>query len=69
MRRHEKINYVERPSRDLEETKRFFGQAFGGAFEGCAPDYVSFSDQGRDGGFFGSDLMARTDAWTRTDRP
>lgn len=59
---HEKINYVEYPSRDLEATKRFFGQAFGWAFEAYGPDYIAFSDQGLDGGFFRSDLAARTEA-------
>ena len=41
---HEKINYVEFPSNDLIETKRFFKQVFG-------PDYSAFDDQGIDGGF------------------
>ncbi|GAB3036724.1 VOC family protein [Oleiagrimonas citrea] len=61
MLQHEKINYVEYPSRDLEETKRFFGQTFGWAFEDYGPDYAAFSDQGLDGGFFRSDLAARTE--------
>ena len=62
MLKHEKINYVEFPSQDLEGTKRFFGQAFGWAFEDYGPDYVAFSDQGLDGGFFRSDRAARTEA-------
>lgn len=61
MSRHEKINYVEYPSRDLAETKRFFEQAFGWAFEDYGPDYAAFSNQGLDGGFFRSDLAARTE--------
>lgn len=61
MPKHEKINYVEYPSRDLEGTKRFFTRAFGWAFEDYGPDYVAFSDQGLDGGFFRSDLAARTE--------
>src|SRR5690554_8132089 len=59
---HEKINYVEYPSRDLDGTKQFFGQAFGWKFEDYGPDYVAFSDQGLDGGFFRSELAARTEA-------
>lgn len=62
MLRHEKINYVEYPSRDLEETKRFFERAFGWTFEDYGPDYAAFSDQGLDGGFFRSDLAARTES-------
>ena len=61
MSRHEKINYVEYPSRDLTETKRFFEQAFGWSFQDYGPDYAAFSDQGLDGGFFKSDLAARTE--------
>lgn len=60
MPRHEKINYVEYPSRDLAGTQRFFEQAFGWAFEPYGPDYAAFADQGLDGGFFRSDLAART---------
>jgi hypothetical protein len=61
MSRHEKISYVEYPSRDLTETKRFFEQAFGWAFQDYGPGYAAFSDQGLDGGFFKSDLAARTE--------
>lgn len=60
MPQHEKINYVEYPSQDLTATKRFFQQAFGWEFEDYGPDYAAFSDQGLDGGFFRSDLTART---------
>lgn len=59
---HEKINYVEYPARDLGSTKRFFQAAFGWVFEDHGPDYAAFSGQGLDGGFFRSDLAARTDA-------
>jgi predicted enzyme related to lactoylglutathione lyase len=57
---HEKINYVEYPARDLDATKRFFEEAFGWVFEDYGPDYAAFSDQGLDGGFFKSELVART---------
>ena len=57
---HEKINYVEYPARDLAATRRFFQQAFGWAFEDYGPDYVAFADQGVDGGFYRSDMAART---------
>ncbi len=61
MPRHNKINYVEYPSRDLPSTKRFFQQAFGWTFQDYGPDYAAFSDQGLDGGFFKSELAARTE--------
>lgn len=58
---HEKINYVEYPSRDLEATKAFFQTAFDWSFEDYGPDYAAFSGQGLDGGFFKSDLVAKSD--------
>lgn len=58
---HEKINYVEYPSRDLEATKSFFRAAFGWSFEDYGPAYSVFSGQGLDGGFFESDMAASTD--------
>lgn len=61
MSRHEKIDYVEYPSRDMQATKRFFEQAFGWTFEDYGPDYAAFSNQGLDGGFFRSELAARTE--------
>lgn len=57
---HEKINYVEYPARDLAATKRFFEESFGWEFVDYGPDYASFSNQGLDGGFFKSELAART---------
>ena len=58
---HEKINYVEYPSRNLEATKAFFQAAFGWSFADYGPEYAAFSDQGLDGGFFQSDMAASTD--------
>ncbi len=57
---HETINYVEYPARDLGATKRFFHDAFGWEFVDYGPEYAAFSGQGLDGGFFKSDLAART---------
>lgn len=58
---HDKINYVEYPASDLAATKAFFQAAFGWSFVDYGPAYASFADQGLDGGFFQSDLAARTD--------
>ena len=61
MNRHEKINYVEFPAKDIQATKAFFSQVFGWTFEDFGPDYTAFSDEGLDGGFFKSDLSASTE--------
>ncbi|WP_417614525.1 VOC family protein [Oceanisphaera sp.] len=55
-----KINYVEMPSRDLEASKRFFGDAFGWSFIDYGPEYVAIENAGLDGGFFKSEQVATT---------
>ncbi len=60
MNEHEKINYVEFPAKDLVATKKFFAEAFGWSFVDYGPEYVSFSDEGINGGFFKSDLSSST---------
>lgn len=55
-----KINYVEIPAKDLEATKRFFGDAFGWTFVDYGPEYVAIENAGLDGGFFKSDNVATT---------
>ena len=62
MNQHEKINYVEFPAKDIEATKLFFNKAFGWTFEDYGPDYISFSNQGIDGGFYKSDLKSSTES-------
>ncbi len=57
---HEKLNYVELPAKELEATKQFFIDAFDWAFVDYGPDYIAFSDEGLDGGFFRSDLCSNT---------
>jgi predicted enzyme related to lactoylglutathione lyase len=61
MNKHEKINYVEFPARDISKTKTFFSDAFGWEFEDFGPEYTAFSDQGLDGGFFKSDQCVSTE--------
>ncbi len=58
MHQHEKINYLEFPSRDLEETKAFFSTVFAWAFVDYGADYVAFSNAGMDGGFYKSECVA-----------
>ncbi|MDJ0571732.1 MAG: VOC family protein [Pleurocapsa sp. MO_192.B19] len=61
MNKHEKINYVEFPAKDIEATKAFFAQVFGWTFEDYGTEYTAFSNAGIDGGFFQSDLTASTE--------
>lgn len=61
MNKHEKINYLEFPSRDLEVTKAFFQAAFGWSFVDYGPDYVAITDAGIDGGFYQSPLNVSAD--------
>lgn len=60
MNQHEKLNYVELPSRDLARTRDFFQRAFAWEFEEFGPDYCAFSDQGLDGGFYRSNLYSNS---------
>ena len=61
MKKNEKIDYVEFPSSDLEETKRFFSDALSWEFQDYGPDYIAFVNQGLDGGFFRSPKHASTE--------
>lgn len=60
MNEHEKLNYVEYPSSDLEATKAFFGKAFGWSFMDYGPEYTAFAGQGLNGGFYKADLRSTT---------
>ncbi|WP_411827965.1 VOC family protein [Luteolibacter sp. AS25] len=60
MDQHEKISYVEFPSRDLEQTKKFFSEAFGWKFQDYGEAYTSFSDAGLNGGFYKSEAVSLT---------
>ena len=51
MRQDGKIDYVEMPGRDLDQIKRFYGDAFGWSFTDYGPDYTAFTE-GLDGGFW-----------------
>jgi len=62
MNKHEKINYVEFPARDIEAAKAFFSAVFGWSFVDYGPEYTAFSNEGIDGGFFKSDLTASTES-------
>ena len=55
------INYVELPSKNIEDTKSFFINVFGWSFQDFGPEYTSFNDQGIDGGFYKSSLNSTSD--------
>ena len=61
MNEHEKINYVEFPAKDIAATRAFFSAVFDWSFVDYGPDYIAFSNQGIDGGFFKSELSISTD--------
>ena len=56
MNLHEKINYIEFPSKNIETTKAFFTSVFEWSFVDYGPDYTAFSNGGIDGGCFKSNL-------------
>jgi predicted enzyme related to lactoylglutathione lyase len=58
MNEHEKINYVELPAKDLQSTKIFFTKVFDWSFADYGPEYIAFSKEGLDGGFYKSDLSS-----------
>ena len=60
MKEHEKINYVEFPAKDINKTKDFFKKAFDWAFEDYGPEYIAFSNEGIDGGFYKAELNSST---------
>ena len=58
MNRHETINYIELPAKDLEATKTFFSTVFGWTFVDYGPEYIAFTDKAIEGGFYRSDLVS-----------
>lgn len=60
MHQHEKINYLEFPSSDLNATKQFFSNVFGWLFTDYGEEYIAFDHQGIEGGFFKSDKHIAT---------
>ena len=49
MNAHEKINYVEFPSTDIEAAKAFFTAVFGWTFTDYGPETTAFANEGLDG--------------------
>lgn len=61
MNTHEKLNYIEYASSDLQATKAFFEKAFDWVFVDYGPEYTAFSGQGLDGGFFQAAMHSSTE--------
>jgi predicted enzyme related to lactoylglutathione lyase len=59
--KHEKLDYVEFAAKDLKLTSDFFHTAFAWQFTWYGDDYVSFSNQGLNGGFYRADLKTLED--------
>ena len=60
MNRHETINYIELPAKDLAAIKVFFTKVFDWKFTDYGAEYIAFSDEGLDGGFYQSELISST---------
>ena len=60
MNKHEKINYVEFPARDISLAKIFFTDVFGWSFVDYGPEYTAFFNEGINGGFFKSTTTSST---------
>ena len=60
MSKHETINYLEFPSRNLSASKGFFSAVFGWTFTDYGPEYTAFSNAGVDGGCYAADQASST---------
>ena len=60
MSKHETINYLEFPSRNLAASKAFFSTVFGWTFTDYGPEYTAFSNAEMDGGFYAADQVSTT---------
>ncbi|TFG51061.1 MAG: VOC family protein [Gemmatimonadales bacterium] len=46
-----RVDYIEFPATDIDQTKRFYSELFGWHFTDYGPDYTSFTDGRLAGGF------------------
>ncbi|MET1256567.1 VOC family protein [Aliikangiella maris] len=60
MSKHHKINYVEFPVKDIEQTKQFFSQVFGWTFIDYGPEYCAVTNAALDAGFYLSEQVMNT---------
>ena len=59
---HEKINYIELPSTEIEKTKLFFATVFNWEFQDFGSEYTVFINAGLNGGFYLSDKSSVTES-------
>ena len=55
-----KIDYLELPARDLDQTQTFYQNTFGWKFTDYGPEYRAFNDSNLNGGFYKSTLCSST---------
>ena len=55
MYEHEKVDYIEMPANDFGATKTFFKSVFDWNLQDAGPDYLAFTNEGVDGGFYSSE--------------
>jgi predicted enzyme related to lactoylglutathione lyase len=60
MSKHEKIDYVEFPAKNMEATRAFFSKVFGWSFTDYGPEYMDCPDGGIMTGFFKADRASTT---------
>ncbi len=48
---HNKINYIEFSTTNIEQTKRLYSAVFGWSFQDWGPEYIGFDGAGINGGF------------------
>jgi len=56
-----KINYIEFPAGNFDETQAFYEKAFGWHFTDYGPEYRAFSDHNMEGGFYKSKQFSSTE--------
>ncbi|MDH5301029.1 MAG: VOC family protein [Gammaproteobacteria bacterium] len=60
MSAHNKIDYLEMPTTNMEATKAFFAEVFEWMFMDHGPEYASFLGEGINGGFYATDKSMST---------
>jgi len=60
MPHHEKINYIEFPTKNIAATKQFFSKVFDWSFQDYGPEYSAFTNAGLDGGCYQAELSSTT---------
>ncbi len=59
--KHETITYLELPANDIEAVKSFFTQVFAWKFLDFGSDYAAYTGSGMEGGFYKSELSAKSE--------